>query len=149
MKQPLLWLFSLYRFQQQLLSLTMLFYSHIPLWNKLMWNFWLITKPSMICARKIWIDWLPKTFHRSPLLFDGALNVDLNEFQTNLVPYPRIHFPLATYSPVISADKVCTYVLIKYIYSLHWKEKRGKKYSPVNLVFPKIALVFPRILFKF
>ena len=23
------------------------------------------------------------------LRFDGALNVDLNEFQTNLVPYPR------------------------------------------------------------
>ena len=37
--------------------------------------------------------------------FDGALNVDLNEFQTNLVPYPRIHYPLATYGPVISADK--------------------------------------------
>lgn len=40
------------------------------------------------------------------LRFDGALNVDLNEFQTNLVPYPRIHFPLATYNPVMSADKV-------------------------------------------
>ena len=24
------------------------------------------------------------------LRFDGALNVDLNEFQTNLVPYPRM-----------------------------------------------------------
>ena len=39
------------------------------------------------------------------LRFDSALNVDLTEFQTNQVPYPRIHFPLTAYAPVISAEK--------------------------------------------
>src|ERR1700728_5444743 len=39
------------------------------------------------------------------LRFDGALNVDINEFQTNLVPYPRIHFMLCSYAPLLSADR--------------------------------------------
>merc|ERR1712038_1350669 len=39
------------------------------------------------------------------LRFDGELNVDLGEFQTNLVPFPRLHFMTTALSPVISADK--------------------------------------------
>jgi tubulin alpha len=39
------------------------------------------------------------------LRFDGALNVDLTEFQTNLLPYPRIHFMFSSFAPVISAEK--------------------------------------------
>ncbi|KAL6994221.1 hypothetical protein U1Q18_012329 [Sarracenia purpurea var. burkii] len=39
------------------------------------------------------------------LRFDRALNVDVNEFQTNLVPYPRIHFMLSSCAPVISTEK--------------------------------------------
>ncbi|KNA16498.1 hypothetical protein SOVF_088000 [Spinacia oleracea] len=33
------------------------------------------------------------------------MNVDVNEFQTNLVPYPRIQFMLSSYASVISAKK--------------------------------------------
>jgi len=39
------------------------------------------------------------------LRFQGSLNVDINEFQTNLVPYPRIHFLLCSFAPLISVDK--------------------------------------------
>lgn len=39
------------------------------------------------------------------LRFPGALNVDMNEFQTNLVPYPRIHFMMAAYAPIVSVDR--------------------------------------------
>jgi len=34
------------------------------------------------------------------------MNVDLNEFQTNLVPYPRIHFMLCSYAPILSQESV-------------------------------------------
>ena len=39
---------------------------------------------------------------RGQLNFD---NVDMTEFQTNLVPYPRIHFMLLSYAQIISAEK--------------------------------------------
>jgi tubulin alpha len=39
------------------------------------------------------------------LRFHGSLNVDINEFQTNLVPYPRIHFMLCSYAPILSNEK--------------------------------------------
>ena len=37
--------------------------------------------------------------------FSGQLNVDINEFQTNLVPYPRIHFMLSSFAPIVSKEK--------------------------------------------
>jgi tubulin alpha len=39
------------------------------------------------------------------LRFNGELNVDMNEFQTNLVPFPRLHFMTTSLAPVISASK--------------------------------------------
>jgi tubulin alpha len=36
------------------------------------------------------------------LRFDGSLNVDLAEFQTNLVPFPQIHYPVISYAPILS-----------------------------------------------
>merc|ERR1712173_465915 len=39
------------------------------------------------------------------LRFDGEANVDLGEFQTNLVPFPRLHFMTTALAPVISKKK--------------------------------------------
>lgn len=39
------------------------------------------------------------------LRFDGALKANINDLMMNLVPFPRIHFMLSSYSPIISADK--------------------------------------------
>lgn len=39
------------------------------------------------------------------LRFNGSLNADLDDFRTNLVPYPRIHFPIASYSPFFPIEK--------------------------------------------
>merc|ERR1712142_1080136 len=38
------------------------------------------------------------------LRFEGDLNVDMNEFQTNLVPFPRLHFMTSSYSPLLAMD---------------------------------------------
>jgi tubulin alpha len=61
------------------------------------------------------------------LRFDGALNVDLNEFQTNLVPYPRIHFMLSSYSPFISLNKA-------YHESLSVAEITSAIFQPQNMM---------------
>ena len=55
------------------------------------------------------------------LRFEGSLNVDLQEFQTNLVPYPRIHFPLTAFSPIIPDEKVrrrCPFMLSSSVATL-------------------------------
>jgi len=39
------------------------------------------------------------------LRFKGALNVDINEFQVNLVPYPRIHFLLSSLAPIVTKER--------------------------------------------
>lgn len=57
------------------------------------------------------------------LRFDGALNVDLTEFQTNLVPYPRIHvcFRRIQRSLLSSTLKIiCSSVSAGYLCARHF-----------------------------
>jgi len=42
------------------------------------------------------------------LRFSGELNVDLTEFQTNLVPFPRLHFMTTGMSPIIPKADIAT-----------------------------------------
>merc|ERR1712130_257584 len=39
------------------------------------------------------------------LRFEGELNVDLNQFQTNLVPFPRLQFHISAMAPVTTEKK--------------------------------------------
>jgi len=61
------------------------------------------------------------------LRFDGALSVDMTEFQTNLVPYPRIHFPLCSFAPVIAAEKA-------YHEQLSVSEITASVFEPANMM---------------
>ncbi|XP_014246085.1 tubulin alpha-2 chain-like isoform X2 [Cimex lectularius] len=36
--------------------------------------------------------------------FKGSLNTDFSDFQNNLVPFPRIHFPMMSYAPLSSSS---------------------------------------------
>merc|ERR1712036_89270 len=38
------------------------------------------------------------------LRFDGEMGVDLNEFQTNLVPFPRLHFMTTGIAPLVAKN---------------------------------------------
>jgi len=62
-----------------------------------------IDRPSYIDLNKI-ISKVVSSMTAS-LRFDGELNVDLGEFQTNLVPFPRLHFMTTSLAPVISLKK--------------------------------------------
>merc|ERR1712100_57689 len=61
------------------------------------------------------------------LRFDGAISVDMTAFQTNLVPYPRIHFPLCSFAPVIAAEKA-------YHEQLSVSEITAAVFEPANMM---------------
>merc|ERR1711916_65091 len=57
----------------------------------------------------------------------ASLRFDVTEFQTNLVPYPRIHFMLCSYAPVVSAEKA-------YHESLSVAEITSSVFEPNNMM---------------
>ena len=61
------------------------------------------------------------------LRFEGSLNVDLNEIPTNLVPYPRDHFTMMSYAPIITREKAQRQ-------TLNVKELTYSLFDPSNLM---------------
>jgi len=60
-----------------------------------------VEQPSYACLNRI-ISKVVSSM-TAALRFTGEMNVDMNEFQTNLVPFPRLHFMTTSLAPV--ADK--------------------------------------------
>ncbi|KAL3206628.1 hypothetical protein MRX96_010687 [Rhipicephalus microplus] len=98
--------FAIYPAPQQSWNPKTLFSPHTPPWNIHEGCAFMVDNDAIfdICRRNLDIERPTYTnVNRligqivssitASLRFDGALNVDLTEFQTNLVPNPRIHFP--------------------------------------------------------
>lgn len=76
------------------------------------------------------------------LRFDCHLNVDLSEFQSNLVPYPQINFILASYGPLVkkashenlTVDKVTNALFEPAMQSVVCDPSRGR-YMALNLMY--------------
>ena len=61
------------------------------------------------------------------LRFKGDLNCDMTSFQTNLVPYPRVHFPVCSYAPFIAAEKAYHETMTTY-------EITSAVFEPANML---------------
>jgi len=68
-----------------------------------------IKKPSYSNLNRIIAKVVSST--TASLRFDGELNVDLSEFQMNLVPFPRLHWMTTSISPLVSHLKANTAAL--------------------------------------
>jgi tubulin alpha len=68
-----------------------------------------IAKPSYANLNRIIAKVVSST--TASLRFDGELNVDLSEFQMNLVPFPRLHWMTTSISPLVSHLKANTAAL--------------------------------------
>merc|ERR1712165_433396 len=62
-----------------------------------------IKKPSYIHLNRIIAKVVSSM--TAALRYDGELNVDMNEFQTNLVPFPRLHFMTTSLAPLVNEKK--------------------------------------------
>ena len=100
------------------------FFRHSPLWlvelHQASMVRWTWTSPSFLKSNWQNFFWFPRVLlcafksarsHKRDVLDSLPAKYMLHQemqnprFQTNLVPYPRIHFMLTSYAPVISAEK--------------------------------------------
>ncbi|XP_033113227.1 tubulin alpha-2 chain-like [Anneissia japonica] len=62
-----------------------------------------IERPSYINLNRLIVQTISSI--TASLRYEGSLNFDMNNIQTNLVPFPRIHFATSAFAPTLSSEK--------------------------------------------
>ncbi|VDL89253.1 unnamed protein product [Schistocephalus solidus] len=90
-------------------------------------------KPSLSLINRMVASVMSSLFLSHRFIYTGSQRADCAELLTNLIPYPRIHFPMVFYSPFCSRDQLIhEQVTIKQVTTAAFTQAAATMDTPIH-----------------